>query len=125
MKPSNEKFMEDFQNELMSFQNIPKKNRPINSRYSSVQENVKSSNQSHDNNLVSYNEDVLFTKIDPAFSELQKVKSTNTNSQINKLHNTLSAIERKSNVEVAKKYLNGFLEERGINSLKQFINSFA
>ncbi|MCF6350068.1 MAG: hypothetical protein L3J23_03435 [Flavobacteriaceae bacterium] len=102
MKLSKKKIMENFQNELILFQNIPKKNYV----------------QKKDNN----DQNIQYSKIDPSFLDLQKIKVTKNIYKINKLYNTLVLIERSSSVEVAKKYLNGFLEERGINSLKQFIN---
>ena len=125
MKTLNEIFMEDFQNEFTSFQNIPTKNRSYNSKYSIVKEKVKSSIQCYNNSITSNFEKMQFSMIDPAFSDLEKIKTTKNIFKINKLCNTLSAIKKNSNIEVAKKYLIGFLEERGMSSLKQFITSLA
>ena len=57
------------------------------------------------------------------FSHLYKVKSENSIKLINKLHNSLNILEEKCSQSVANKYLNGFLEEKGVNSYKEFIDS--
>lgn len=118
-----EKFMEDFQNELMSFQNIPNKYSEKHRTVKTVSTQDKTELKTHNvNHVKTNNKSKLRSKIDPAFSTLEKIKSTNNNLEINRLYNALSVIENNNNINVAKKYLVGFLEERGISSLEEYIN---
>ena len=68
-------------------------------------------------------------KIDKDFRtkimNLHKVKSENSINQINKLHRALSNLEEKCNEQIANKYLVGFLEEKGVHSYEEFINSLS
>lgn len=57
--------------------------------------------------------------------DLQKIKSKNSIKQINKLHNTLITLEEKCNIQIAAKYLTGFLEEKGAKTYKDYINSLS
>ena len=55
--------------------------------------------------------------------KLQNIKSAQSIQLINKLHRSLYNLEEKCNENIAKKYLIGFLEEKGVNSYEEFINS--
>jgi len=67
------------------------------------------------------------SKIDHHFNgditQLQKVKSEFSIKQINKLHKALITLEEKCNQQIANKYLNGFLEEKGVKTYTEYINS--
>jgi len=69
------------------------------------------------------------TKIDKDFRtrimNLHKVKSENSIKQINKLHKALSTLEERCNDQIANKYLIGFLEEKGVHSYEEYINSLS
>jgi 3-methyladenine DNA glycosylase Tag len=125
MKPSEKKFMEDIRKELKSFENIPKnyKKKHTTVSSSSSQKIVELNEQYVKHTPIIKNRSKISSKIDPAISTLQEINTTGNIDEIDKLHHKLFTIETNNNVNVAKKYLSGFLEERGVNSLKEFINS--
>jgi len=53
----------------------------------------------------------------------KQVKSPNSIKLINKLHKSLTNLENNCNTRIANKYLIGFLEEKGVRSYEEFINS--
>ena len=55
--------------------------------------------------------------------QLQKIKSENSIKQINKLHKALSTLEEKCNQQIANKYLKGFLENKGVETYTEYIDS--
>ncbi len=58
---------------------------------------------------------------DTIISEIQRIKSSESIIQINRLQKTLTEIEINCSSKVAEKYLNGYLENRGVTSFKDFI----
>jgi hypothetical protein len=56
---------------------------------------------------------------------LHKVKSENSIKQINKLHQALSSLEERCDEQIANRYLVGFLEEKGVRSYEEYINSLS
>jgi len=61
--------------------------------------------------------------IDNIPTKLERIKSSNSINQINRLHSTLIKLEEKCNMKVAEKYLVGFLEQKGVNSYQDYIDS--
>ena len=55
--------------------------------------------------------------------ELHLSKSEGSIKQINQLHKALTNLEQKCNKNIAHKYLVGFLEEKGVKSYEEYINS--
>lgn len=58
-----------------------------------------------------------------SFSNLGNIKSEKSINQINKLHSVLINLEEKCNKSIANKYLIGFLEDKGVHSYEEYINS--
>jgi len=56
-------------------------------------------------------------------TRLENIKSSNSINQINRLHRTLITLEEKCNMKVAENYLIGFLEQNGVNSYQDYIDS--
>ena len=56
---------------------------------------------------------------------LHHVKSENSIKQINNLHMVLSSLEEIRDEQTANKYLNGFLEEKGVSNYEDYINSLS
>jgi len=53
--------------------------------------------------------------------EMQRAKSPQSIFEMNKLNKTLSNLEDKCDIHIAQKYLNGFLEDKGADSLEEFL----
>lgn len=56
------------------------------------------------------------------FSIPKNIFSHKHELMLNKLTNTLIDLELKSGIDISKKYLNGFLEERGLENFSDYIN---
>lgn len=69
------------------------------------------------------NENAFIQNSDSLNLNFEGLKSANSILEINKIRNTISLLEKKHNNQIAKKYLNGFLEERGFVSFKEFLTS--
>lgn len=127
MKPSKKNFMENIRKELNSFENIPKNHEQkkvtinkSNTTRNSVNLDKQNTVSSKVFQKINFN---LNLKIDPSISILQKINATNSIKEIKSLYDKLSLIQRENNLSVVKKYLIGFLEERGVGSLKEFIGN--
>jgi len=71
------------------------------------------------------NENAFLQNSDSLNLDFEGAKSENSILEINKIRNTISLLEKKHNNQIAKKYLNGFLEEKGFASFKEFVTSLA
>lgn len=71
------------------------------------------------------NKNAFMQNSDSLNLDFEGTKSANSILEINKIRNTISLLEKKHNNQIAKKYLNGFLEERGFGSFKDFVTSLA
>lgn len=58
-------------------------------------------------------------------SLLQEVKSAKSIIEINKIRNAITILENRYNNSIAKKYLIGFLEEKGFTSFNEYVNCLA
>ncbi len=74
---------------------------------SSIIKNIDSFNYLSENNSI--------------IDEIKRIKSPKSILQILKLHQSLNDLESKCSVRIAEKYLNGFLESKGVKSFTEFI----
>ncbi len=58
-------------------------------------------------------------------SSLQEVKSAKSIIEINKIRNAVTILENRYDNSIAKKYLVGFLEEKGFTTFNEYVNSLA
>ncbi|MEE9349877.1 MAG: hypothetical protein V3U80_07510 [Flavobacteriaceae bacterium] len=55
-------------------------------------------------------------------SEIRRIQSPKSMLEINKLNKILNSLEKRCNVNVAEKYLNGYLENKGVKSFNEFVS---
>lgn len=73
--------------------------------------------------IINHPSKIEYTQTDFYLLKLQKIKSNKNIMQVNKLHTTLTSLEIKFNQQIANKYLVGFLEDKGVKSYDDYIDS--
>ncbi len=131
-KSKEQDFLKSIQKELNVFLSIPD-NKGIESQnihFEAVKNTSKESKVSVKKKFEFQRDTKVANSVTNYESEIMNLdyngtKSANSILQINKIRNAVSTLERKLNNEIAKKYLTGFLEERGFVSFKEFVTSLA